>query len=319
MTKMLWEIILLVLAAVVLARSSIYAIEKLTHIAMQLRASEYLVGFIIMAVATSLPELTVGIVDAVTTTNPTLSLGNILGANILNLTLVLGVAALVAGNLRLEIQVRNREVFYMDLIAIIPLIFLTDGRLTRLEGVVLLLLFGLYMYILAFHSREYHKVYKSHKRPHALWIDLGLFSLALLILIGSAAVLVNTASSLAEILDMPAVLIGILLVSLSTTLPELSTSITGALRRQGGLVMGNLIGSVVTNSTLILGLVALIKPITIEVPEIFGASAITLVITLVFFTLFVRSQYLISRLEALALILGYISYVFSIEFFSLIR
>jgi len=76
--------------------------------------------------------------------------------------------------------------------------------------------------------------------------------------------------------------------------------------------MGNLIGSVVTNSTLVLGLVALINPITIQVPEIFGASAITLVITLIFFTVFVRSQYLISRLEALALILGYISYVFSI-------
>jgi len=319
MTKMLWEIILLVLAAVVLARSSIYAIEKLTHIAMQLRASEYLVGFIIMAVATSLPELTVGIVDAVTTTNPTLSLGNILGANILNLTLVLGVAALVAGNLRLEIQVRNREVFYMDLIAVIPLIFLTDGRLTRLEGIVLLLLFVLYMYILAFHSQEYHKVYKNHRRPRELWVDLGLFALALLVLVGSARVLVGSAESLAKLLGMPDVLIGILLVSLSTTLPELSTSISGALRRQGGLVMGNLIGSVVTNSTLVLGLVALINPITIQVPEIFGASAITLVITLIFFTVFVRSQYLISRLEALALILGYISYVFSIEFFSLIR
>ncbi|MEX1061616.1 MAG: sodium:calcium antiporter, partial [Patescibacteria group bacterium] len=315
---MLWEIVLLVFAAVVLARSSIYAIQKLTHIATQIKASEYLVGFIIMAVATSLPELTVGIVDALRTTNPTLSLGNVLGANILNLTLVLGIATLIAGNLRLEIQVRNREVFYMDLIALIPLIFLTDGRLTRLEGVVLLLLFGLYMYILAFHSREYHKVYKSHKRPHGLWVDLGLFALALLVLIGSARVLVGAAESLAKILNMPDVLIGILLVSLSTTLPEMATSITGAMRRQGGLVMGNLIGSVVTNSTLVLGLVAVIQPITIQTPEIFGASAITLVITLIFFTIFVRSQYLISRLEALALILGYLSYVFSIEFFSLV-
>ena len=319
MTEMIWEIVTLVLAAAVLARSSIYAIEKLTHIAIKLRVSEYLVGFIIMAVATSLPELTVGVVDAVRTANPTLSLGNVLGANILNLTLVLGVATLVAGNLRLEIQVRDREVFYMDLIAVIPLIFLTDGRLTRLEGIVLLLLFVLYMYILAFHSQEYHKVYKNHRRPRELWVDLGLFALALLVLVGSARVLVGSAESLAKLLGMPDVLIGILLVSLSTTLPELSTSISGALRRQGGLVMGNLIGSVVTNSTLVLGLVALINPITIQVPEIFGASAITLVITLIFFTVFVRSQYLISRLEALALILGYISYVFSIEFFSLIR
>lgn len=318
MAKMLWNVIVLVAAAIVLARSSVYLIEKLTHIALKLRVSEYIVGFIIMAVATSLPELTVGIIDA-GQGNATLSLGNILGANILNLTLVLGIATLVAGSLRLEIQVRNREVFYMDLIALAPLLFLMDGRLSRIEGAVLLLLFVIYMQTLIFRSREYHKVFKNHRRLGPLWVDIALFAAGLLVLLGSAGILVNSAETIAGVLKIPDVLIGIFLVALSTTLPEMATSISGAVRRQGGLVMGNLIGSVVTNSTLVLGVVALIRPISIQVPEIFGASAITLIITLTFFTIFVRSQYLISRLEALALILGYLAYVFSIEFFSLVR
>jgi len=314
MAKMLLNLAVLVASAIVLSRSSVYLIDRLTRIAIKLRVSEYLVGFVIMAVATSLPELAVGITSAIDA-NPTLSLGNVLGSNILNLTLVLGLAALVAGGLRLETQVRNREVFYMDLIAISPLILLLDGHLSRIEGVILLILFAIYMYTLIFQSREYHKVYKNHKRDGSIWKELALLLLGTAVLVGSADVLVRSAQELALALNMPEIIIGIFLIALSTSLPEIATAIPAAIRRQGGLVMGNLIGSTVTNSTLILGVTALISPITIQAPEIFGASALTLVVTLFFFTIFVRSGYRISRVEAITLILGYIAYIVGIELF----
>ncbi|MDP2735328.1 MAG: sodium:calcium antiporter, partial [bacterium] len=232
MAKMLLNLAVLVASAIVLSRSSVYLIDRLTRIAIKLRVSEYLVGFVIMAVATSLPELAVGITSAIDA-NPTLSLGNVLGSNILNLTLVLGLAALVAGGLRLETQVRNREVFYMDLIALSPLVLLLDGRLSRAEGVVLLILFVIYMYTLIFQSREYHKVYKNHKRDGSIWKELALLLLGTAVLVGSADVLVRSAQELALALNMPEIIIGIFLIALSTSLPEIATSIPAAIRRQG--------------------------------------------------------------------------------------
>ena len=136
---MLTYLLVLIAAALVLARSSVFLIDKLTAIAVKLRVSEYLVGFVIMAVATSIPELIVGILAALEN-DPNLSLGNVIGSNIANMSLILGLAALIAGGIRVQIQVRNREMIFTDLIGVAPLVMLLDQRLSRTEGIVLLVL-----------------------------------------------------------------------------------------------------------------------------------------------------------------------------------
>src|SRR3970040_783361 len=117
---MLTYLLVLIAAALVLARSSVFLIDKLTAIAVKLRVSEYLVGFVIMAVATSIPELIVGILAALEN-DPNLSLGNVIGSNIAHMSLILGLAALIAGGIRVQIQVRNREMI-TDLIGVAPLV-----------------------------------------------------------------------------------------------------------------------------------------------------------------------------------------------------
>src|SRR3989337_3037953 len=92
---MLSHLLLLIAAALVLARSSVFLIDKLTIIAVKLKVSEYLVGFVIMAIATSIPELIVGILAALEN-DPNLSLGNVIGSHIANMSLILGLAALIA-------------------------------------------------------------------------------------------------------------------------------------------------------------------------------------------------------------------------------
>ncbi len=310
---MLPYLLILIISAVVLARSSIFLIQKLTTIAIKLRVSEYLVGFVIMAVATSLPELTIGIISGLEK-NTLISLGNVLGANIADLTLVIGLGALIGGGIRIQTQVRNREVIYADLIGLAPLVLLLDRQLTRPEGMILILLFVLYIYNLVFQSREYHKVMEDHRTTRTLAKELVLSAGGLAVLLLSAEGVVRSGRELATILGIPAMLIGVLL-GLGTTLPELSTTVAATVRKQGSLIMGNILGSVVTNSTLVLGTVALINPITLDGDMTFKISAGALLLALVIVTKFIRSQYRVDRAEALALILGYILYLAAVEFF----
>lgn len=311
---MLANLLLLIAAALVLARSSVFLIDKLTSIAVKLRVSEYLVGFVIMAVATSIPELIVGIIAALEN-DPNLSLGNVIGSNIANMSLILGLAALIAGGIRVQIQVRNREMIFTDLIGAAPLIMLIDQRLTRTEGFVLLAFFFLYMYNLIFQSREYHKVTRDHRTERPLWGELALFGIGLAVLVGSAQVMVLTSERLAILLGVPMILFGIFAVALSTSLPELTTSISAALRRQSGFVMGNILGSTVANSTLVLGVTAIIQPFTVSEPLIFWSGATVLVLTLLVLTFFVWTGYRITRKESIILILGYIAYLAATELF----
>jgi cation:H+ antiporter len=311
---MLAHLLLLIAAALVLARSSVFLIDKLTIIAVKLRVSEYLVGFVIMAVATSIPELIVGILAALEN-DPNLSLGNVIGSNIANMSLVLGLAALIAGGIRVQIQVRNREMIFTDLIGVAPLVMLLDQQLSRTEGFVLLAFFFIYMYNLIFQSREYHKVTHDHRTDSPLWGELALFGAGLAVLVGSAQLMVEASEKLAFLLGVPMILFGIFAVALSTSLPELTTSISAALRRQSGFVMGNILGSTVANSTLVLGVTAIIQPFTVSEPLIFWPSAAVLVLTLLVLTFFIRTGYRITRKESLALILGYVAYLAATELF----
>ena len=311
---MLSHLLLLIAAALILARSSVFLIDKLTVIAVKLKVSEYLVGFVIMAVATSIPELIVGILAALEN-DPNLSLGNVIGSNIANMSFILGLAALIAGGIRVQIQVRNREMIFTDLIGVAPLIMLLDQQLSRTEGFVLLAFFFIYMYNLIFQSREYHKAATDHRTGRSLWAELALFGVGLAILVGSAQIMVEASEKLAFLLGVPMILFGIFAVALSTSLPELTTSISAALRRQSGFVMGNILGSTVANSTLVLGITAIIQPFTVSEPTIFWSSAGVLVLTLLVLTFFIWTGYRITRKEALALILGYVAYLAATELF----
>jgi cation:H+ antiporter len=127
--------------------------------------------------------------------------------------------------------------------------------------------------------------------------------------------MVEASEKLAFLLGVPMILFGIFAVALSTSLPELTTSISAALRRQSGFVMGNILGSTVANSTLVLGVTAIIQPFTVSEPLIFWPSAAVLVLTLLVLTFFIRTGYRITRKESLALILGYVAYLAATELF----
>src|SRR3989344_5088751 len=218
----------------------------------------FLVGF-----STSLPELFVGLTSAFEGI-PTLSLGNLIGANISNLSLVVGLAAFLGGGVKIRNGAERRDLFYAFLAGAIPLIFLFDKELGRIEGIVLIIIYLSYNYFLL---RKRNKVLDEsggfwrgflrrfqHKETKK---ELEIIFLSLALIIISADIMVRLAKTIAVSINFPPFLIGLFLLAIGTSLPELVFGFEAVRKKEGEMLMGNLIGSLVINSTLSVGLVTL--------------------------------------------------------------
>jgi len=156
---LLLNLLFFVLSCIVLFGSGMLLVKTLENIAKFLRITEFAAAFIIMAIATSLPELFVGISSAISAT-PALSLGNIVGANILNLTLIMGLIVLAARGIKIKSREVKRDSFFMFFFIILLLIlFFVDNSLSRADGIILVVLFFVYCYELL---KRRKKEFKEH-------------------------------------------------------------------------------------------------------------------------------------------------------------
>jgi len=279
----------------------------------------------IVAFATSLPEMVVGIAAALEG-RPTLSLGNILGSNISNISLVVGGAAIVGGSIRVFGDFLRHELFLVFLAGSLPLLLLVDNSLSRIDGIVLLVVYLWYSMTilrgktehLVAHQESFgpfwHRILLrfNQKRMRRHFLVL-LFWLVVLILSGDF--LVRTSIALAGTLGIPVILIGIVFLAIGTTLPEFAFEVEAVRNHQAAMVYGNLLGSVVANSTIILGVTALIHPIVLDGGfHPYLLATVTFVVVFGVFWLFVSTKHQLERWEGALLFLIYIVFVF-FEFF----
>ena len=300
----LLSIILLVIAGSLLVRSA-------SKISIFLRMPEFIVGFVIMAVATSLPELFVGITSALNK-NPALILGTVIGSNIANLTLVAGISILLIRKVTIQTKESKVDSIFMILISIIPLVLMVIGRqLSRMDGIILVIVFVLYFNHVLKRRKIYTKEFEDRKitRKTAVFYSI-LFIPSLALLFFGANWTVKFGSNLAFDLNFPPILIGLFLIALGTSLPELVFGAYSMLKRHSEMSMGNLIGSNIANASLVLGVTALIHPIQANF-TLFLTSAIYMVVVSLVFTAFIESK-------KLTTIIG-ISLVFMYIFFLLIE
>jgi len=289
-----------------------FLVGALIRIARFLGWKEFVVAFFIMAFATSIPNLFVGIISGLNKI-PELSFGDVVGTNIVDLALILGLSALIS---RRGLSVPSRTVqdsaIFTMAVAILPLILIQDGLLSRIDGILLLSAFLIYLFWL-FHKRErFEKVYDGVGKPLNLtsfFKDLILISGSILLLLLSAQGIVKSAIFFAEYLNFPISLIGILIIGLGTALPEASFALQAARKGQDWLILGNLMGSVVITSTFVLGMVSLIFPIKIFDFAPFFIARLFLIIAAIFFLLFIRTGHKVTRKEALFLLLIYLAFV----------
>lgn len=274
----------------------------------------------ILALATSFPELFVGITSGLHN-NPEISMGNVIGSNIANLTLVLGGAALLAGSLKAYDKFLTGEVFHTFLSGTLPLVMLLDGKLSRLDGLVLLVVYVLYnMTVLG----EKRKIIKQRQEERGVWYrrwwykltdkdverSMGKMVIGVAMLIFSADMLVRIAEQVAMKMNLPMALVGMILVAVGTSLPELSFEVAAIKKKETQMALGNILGSVVANSTLILGITVILSPLVlVDGLRTYLIAVVAFVIGFLFFWLFVRTKQTLDRWEGLVLVLLYVMFV----------
>jgi len=295
-------------------------VQSLTRVAGLWGISEFVLSFILMAFATTLPEFGIG-VSAAISGNSAIAVGNVLGTNIVNLSLVLGLVALISGGIRLDKHASSFFAYsrWFDVVLIFsPIVLLLDGTLSRSDGALLLALFVFHIWRLlsvrkiffspphAYNQSQDHMVVRKVKKTFKETLYFCLFAALLL---GASYAVVQSAGSLSGILGFPELLFGLFVVALGTSLPELVFGVRSAMVHKGEASLGNLLGAAVLNSTWVLGVAALINPIVISSVSLFLLSALFVVAVVVVAVLFVKSNNTISTKEGMFLIVLYILFI----------
>ncbi len=267
---------------------------------------EFVLGFVLVAFSTSIPELFVGIFSALKQISA-ISLGDVIGANIVDLTIVIGTAALLGKQVRVEKEINRKDILYTTMIAFLPILLFLDQELSRIDGVLLLVVFAWYI-IRLIRDRKHFKSLKDGISQMQILIQVMIFIVSLIILLISARFVVDIASQIAIELLLPEILVGLVIVGIGTTLPELSFETNSVRKGFSGMALGDLLGSVVMNSSLVLGLAAVIYPIRASfLPFLIGAFFLMLIIGV--FAIFAKTQAKITRKEGILLLLLYVLFV----------
>jgi cation:H+ antiporter len=307
-----------ILSCIFLYFSGELIVKGLLRLARFFGVTEFVVAFFVMAIAASLPNLFVGITSALKGI-PELSFGDIMGNNIIALTLAVGLAVFFSP--KKEIPAENKTVkytsFFTIIAAILPIILITDGNLTRADGLILICFFIYYIYWLFSKKERYSKIYEKHqleiiKETKYIFIDVTKISSGILILIIAAQGIVISSSSIATLVGVPLVFIGILILGFGSALPEVYFAISSAQKGEVGLILGNLMGAVIIPATLILGIISLIQPINNIDLEFSIINRAFLIIAAIAFLIFSKTDQKISIRESYILITIYLAFVFTI-------
>ncbi len=307
---MIIDLIYFILWCIVLVISGTFLVKSLSKISQFLKITEYSAAFIIMAIATSLPELFVGISSALSK-NTALILGNIIGANILDITLIVGIFALVGRGIGIKNKRIKKDVFYMVGIVILPLIlFLIGNSISKIDGMILLAAFIFYSSRLLKRTKKFEKEYETKKKIKRIEgiIYSFVFIASLVLLFLSADKIIKYASIISLELALSPILIGLFLISFGTTLPELVFGTRAIMLRHPSMTIGNQIGTIIVNSTLVLGVSAIIYPISAQF-QLFLISASFMVLVAFLFAAFINSGKKIDITEGISLILLYIFFL----------
>ncbi len=249
---------------IVLMFSSDRAVNYVMKLSKLFGISELSAGFILMSIATSLPELLISI-NSMLLKQGGLAIGNVLGSNVANLTVVLGLAVLISRKRKIIFKKRVFEnlIQFLFVTSLIPLFILQTGKVSLMLGVILLLLFIFFTVKTPTRIKGVEGLSVMYKKDKI--IVLTKFIIAIILVVASSRVLVNSSLFIAEQFDLPSSLIGATIIGLGTSLPELTTTIQAFRKKLFDVGLGNIIGSCITNLTLILGVTSLMNNVQLNV------------------------------------------------------
>lgn len=280
-----------------------------SSIALRLGIKPLIIGLTVVAFGTSSPELAVSLLSAFEGKGD-IAIGNVIGSNIANIGLILGISALIKP-IEVNRQIIKIDTFVMIGVSILFTIFLLDSYIGRIEGAVLFaLLIGYIILNIRITLKD-----KSEAKPvedaleikkNNIWLDILFIVFGLGLLVWSSDLFVDKAVYFAKMFGLSEAVIGLTIVAIGTSMPELATSVIAAIKGEGDISLGNVVGSNIFNILAIIGVVAMISPISIS--EINYADMATMILMAAIIYPLARTGYLIDRKEGVLLILIYIIY-----------
>ena len=298
-----YDIGLLILGLVFLIFGGDLLVRSAVSFAEKFGVSSFLIGVTVVSFGTSVPELMVSI-QAAMDQAADIAIGNVLGSNIANIALVLGVSV-VLRPLSVTTNTYKLSWWVMLISSLLFILFLLDNVITKMEG--LLLVAGLFCFIIFSIKRnipnEESIISKINIQTGILFFVLGAIGLYF-----GSELFVESAISIASFFNVPKFVIGITVVALGTSLPELVTSIVALMKGQNNISLGNLIGSNIFNVFAVLGITSLVQELGTSSILLFLDFGVMLAVILVFgYQLFIRKK--ISRTAGFILLSGYFSYI----------
>lgn len=288
-----------------------WTIDSAVFIAKKFGISPMVIGFTIVAFGTSLPELIVS-VNANLAGSPGIAIGNVIGSNVANILLVVGVTAFFATLVAVPREIL-RDMVMMLVASFLMLALMLHGNISMFGGglmIGVLLAYVIYQYVMASKGKiEVEDVeapaYKSMWQG-VLFLILGLVAIA-----AGAEFLVRGAKVSATIIGVPEAVIGLSVIAIGTSLPELSTCVIAAMKKQSDIVIGNILGSNVFNILMIIGATALIKPIAEEsiVPQILTLDIWVMLGVAIIFSLILMTYKKINKPIGIIFVGAYIFYI----------
>lgn len=280
-------------------------------LARRLGMSPLVVGLTVVAFGTSAPELAATLAAALRG-NPQVAYGNVIGSNIANLSLVLGLAALVHP-LRTQARFIRREMPFLLIVSLVLYYVVSDGWIGRLEGFLLFAGLIAYLTYLLREKEEIPDVEAEFAAEYArsgpaVWVSLlGVAAGVALLTVGASA-LVEGAATLARAWGVADRVVGLTVVALGTSLPELASALVAARKGESDLVLGNLVGSNIFNVFAILGITAMVRPVQPDGPGVLVDLAVMLGLVLLAWP-FLYTGLRLGRREGAVLLLVYLVYV----------
>ncbi len=303
----------LIVGFVLLVKGADFFVDGSSSVAKILRVPSIIIGLTIVAFGTSCPEAAVSITASIEGKNA-ISLGNVIGSNIFNLLVVTGASAVLMP-ITVDRGMLKREFPFSIIVAVILLAFAADTMLRGMEtnavgrgaGIVLLILFVLFVAFMVWSAlknrTESQEEYKTMSVTRSLIYIVG--GLAAIIIGGQ--LVVDSATEIARTFGLSETLIGLTIVAMGTSLPELVTSIVAAVKGESDLALGNVIGSNIFNILLILGASATIAPLSVGIEIIYDTVILIVMSIVVYIMAFGKKK--IGRLEGAIMLLGYAVYM----------
>ncbi len=305
--EILLQMLLLVVGFVMLVKGADWFVEAASKLADKFGIPQLVIGLTIVAMGTSLPEAAVSI-SAALKGSAEITIGNVVGSNILNVLLILGLTAAVHAVSVQKSTIRYEIPFTILITVLLTVIGLNDNMVSRSEGGILWGLFILYLlYLLRMaKSAELPEKTPKDRKDESVWKLLLFIVLGGVLIVWGSDVSVSAATELAKIFGMSERFIGLTIVALGTSLPELVTSVTAAMKGKADIAVGNIVGSNIFNILFVVGTTALITPVMYHADFLFDSVVAAATMILLWLCVFRKQR--LARPAGALLLLGYAGY-----------